>query len=165
MPRISGMSLGMAPLGISPLARPGENLTAAAAMQPWQAAEPDVAALLGARHGDPFAVLGPHRVRQGVALRVLLPGADRVEALLPGGAVEVPRRDPAGFFEVLLPAGTGRVPLRATADGTSREFLDPYGFGATLGPLDDHLLLEGTHDRLADRLGAHPVEHEGAAGT
>ena len=39
-------------------------------MEFWQATDEDVAALLQARHGDPFAVLGPHRV--DVAPRSLL---------------------------------------------------------------------------------------------
>ena len=33
-----------------------------------------------------------------------------------------------------------------------------------LGPIDDWLIGEGTHARLYDRLGAHAIEHEGAAG-
>ncbi len=33
-----------------------------------------------------------------------------------------------------------------------------------LGPLDDHLLVEGTHRRLYERLGAHPAEHEAIEG-
>ena len=33
-----------------------------------------------------------------------------------------------------------------------------------LGPLDDWLVGEGTHVKLYDRLGAHPIDHEGAAG-
>ena len=41
----------------------------------------DIAALLEARHGDPFAVLGPHSTRAGFVLRALLPGAERAELL------------------------------------------------------------------------------------
>ncbi len=33
-----------------------------------------------------------------------------------------------------------------------------------LGPIDDWLVGEGTHVKLYDRLGAHPIDHEGAAG-
>ena len=39
----------------------------------------------------------------------------------------------------------------------------PMASAAVLGPLDDHLLVEGTHQRLYERLGAHPMRHEGAA--
>ncbi|MDB5415281.1 MAG: 1,4-alpha-glucan branching enzyme, partial [Rubritepida sp.] len=48
--------------------------------------------------------------------------------------------------------------------GRRHEIFDPYAFGPSLGPLDDHLLIEGTHRRLYERLGAHPVTHEGVAG-
>ena len=33
-----------------------------------------------------------------------------------------------------------------------------------LGPIDDYLLVEGTHRRLYERLGAHPMRHEGVDG-
>ena len=38
-------------------------------------------ALVHARHGDPFAVLGPHEVDGGCAIRAFLPGADSVAVL------------------------------------------------------------------------------------
>ena len=38
-----------------------------------------VRALVEARHGDPFAVLGPHEVTGGVVIRALVPGAERLE--------------------------------------------------------------------------------------
>jgi 1,4-alpha-glucan branching enzyme len=42
---------------------------------------------------------------------------------------------------------------------------DPHTFPPTLGELDLHLLGEGRHEELYERLGAHVVEHEGARGT
>ena len=42
---------------------------------------------------------------------------------------------------------------------------DPYRFGPVLGALDLHLIAEGTHRRLWQALGAHPMTHEGVAGT
>ena len=42
----------------------------------------DVLALLAARHGDPFAVLGMHADASGAqCVRALLPGADAVELI------------------------------------------------------------------------------------
>ena len=38
-----------------------------------------VEAIVRARHGDPFAVLGPHEVAGGCAIRSFLPGAIKVE--------------------------------------------------------------------------------------
>jgi 1,4-alpha-glucan branching enzyme len=126
----------------------------------WQLGEAEIEALLAARHGDPFAVLGPHRVSEGWVVRALVPGAQRVE--LAGAALE--RRHDHGFFEGLLADDPGAYRLRCTADGVTWEEEDPYRFGPVLGPLDDHLLLEGNHRRLWERLGAHPVAHEGTDG-
>lgn len=135
-------------------------------MKTWRAAADDIAALLGARHGDPFAVLGPHRTRTGWVLRALLPGAERADLLTPDGTVALTRRDPAGFFEAKLhgdPPGPGYI-IRAANAGATWEEMDPYAFAGVLGPLDDHLLVEGTHRRLYQRLGAHVLHHQGVDG-
>ena len=104
------------------------------------------------------------------------PGGVVLRAFVPGAAVAVRAssttpcrwtcRDAAGFFEGFV-AGAAlplAYRLRATRGTETWEFDDPYAFGPTLGPLDDHLLIEGTHARLFDRLGAHPCTHEGVAG-
>ena len=44
----------------------------------WRASEADVTAIIGARHGDPFAVLGPHATAAGLVIRALVPGATSV---------------------------------------------------------------------------------------
>jgi 1,4-alpha-glucan branching enzyme len=41
---------------------------------------------------------------------------------------------------------------------------DAYLLGPVLGPLDDYYIGEGNHLRLYDRLGAHPMQHEGHDG-
>ncbi|MBS7789698.1 1,4-alpha-glucan branching protein GlgB [Roseococcus sp. SDR] len=130
------------------------------------ASEGDVAALLAGRHADPFAVLGPHGAPGGLILRVLRPGAASVEASFTGLVQRLEARDPNGFFEGFIPGvRLGEAyRLRITEGGTTSEVLDPYAFGPGLGPLDDHLLIEGTHHRLHDRLGAHLVTQEGVAG-
>jgi hypothetical protein len=37
-----------------------------------------IQALVEACHGDPFAVLGPHEAAEGVVIRALVPGAERL---------------------------------------------------------------------------------------
>lgn len=118
----------------------------------------DVAAIIAGRHGDPFAVLGPHHGW----VRAFIPGADSVVAL--GGGVQqaLAQRDAAGFFEGPLPASAYQ--LRARRGDAQWLVDDPYRFGPTLGPLDDHLLVEGTHRGLAARFGAHAVVHQDSPG-
>ncbi len=134
----------------------------------WQASEDDIAAIVGARHGDPFAVLGPHQTAAGRVIRALVPGADSVLVCGPTGvaSVAMPRRHPEGFFEALMPAGTDwrHYRLRAANAGGTWEFLDPFMFGPVLGATDDYLLVEGTHQALYQRLGAHPMTLDGVAG-
>jgi 1,4-alpha-glucan branching enzyme len=131
-------------------------------MTAWQADAEAIAAVLDARHADPFALLGPHAVPGGVVVRAFVPGADSVSA----DATALERRDTAGFFEGFVAGAT--LPfayrLHAARGADAWSFDDPYAFGPTLGPLDDHLLVEGTHARLFDRLGAHPCTHEGVDG-
>jgi 1,4-alpha-glucan branching enzyme len=123
-------------------------------------AQAEVEALLAARHGDPFAVLGPHRTAGGWVLRALVPGAERVEV----NGIALGRRHKEGLFEGLLADEPGPYRLHATRGDAMWEVEDPYRFGPVLGPLDDHLLVEGAHRKLWERLGAHPLTHEGAEG-
>ncbi len=134
----------------------------------WQARDADVAAIVSARHGDPFAVLGLHDTPSGLALRAFVPHAERLFAVEPDGAnVALTLRDAAGFFEGVLPKGKSRshYRLRAENSGGTWDLDNPYAFGPVLGQLDDHLFVEGRHERLYDRLGAHVMQHEGVEGT
>ncbi len=132
-----------------------------------QASRDDVAAIVAARHGDAFAVLGPHDCPGGIVIRAFVPGADSV-AVLDGETVlaHLGLMHPDGFFEGVVHGRTGRFPyaLQASNTGGTWRFRDPYAFGPVLGQTDDYLLVEGTHRRLYERLGAHLIEHEGVAG-
>jgi 1,4-alpha-glucan branching enzyme len=134
----------------------------------WRLTDGDVAALVGARHGDPFAVLGAHATPDGVAIRAFVPHAETLEARTPAGEplLALERRDDAGVFEGLLKRRKAPLPYRLHAANASAEWVldDPYRFGPGLGEVDDYLLVEGAHRRLWERLGAHPVEHEGVDG-
>src|SRR5690606_18420390 len=78
---------------------------------------------------------------------------------------QLARRHDAGFFEGLLNVRE-RQPLRYRARNSAGEWwlTDPYSFGPVLGPMDDYFIAEGSHFRLFEKLGAHQVFHEGAAG-
>lgn len=125
-----------------------------------------IEALLAGRHADPFSLLGTHAGPDGVFARVIIPGAEQVIAHDLSGVVlgELACVDQRGLFEGMIKGS--RQPLRyvATGHGTHWSLTDPYSFGPVLGPVDDLLIAEGTHYRLHDKLGAHQIVHEGAAG-
>jgi 1,4-alpha-glucan branching enzyme len=133
----------------------------------WKANEAEIAAVVDGRHGDPFKLLGLHQYKNDWIARAYVPGAESLAArTLDGKAVgRLEKRHAAGFFEGRL-AVKHRQTLRYRAEnrGGGWEFIDAYLLGPVLGPLDDYFLAEGTHLRLYDRLGAHPMAHEGAEG-
>jgi 1,4-alpha-glucan branching enzyme len=133
----------------------------------WRAQQADVDAVLAARQDDPFAVLGPHETAEGWAIRAFAPGAETVRAVTRDGApiADLARRE-GDFFEGLAKGLSQRPTYRLEAGNGHAQwsFDDPYAFGPALGPMDDHLLVEGTHRQLYKRLGAQLVTHEGVAG-
>jgi len=130
----------------------------------------DIDALRAARHGDPFAVLGPHVDADGRAwLRAFLPWAARAEVVARAdGQVrgELALRHAEGFFEGPLTVAPDAYRLRAHRhDGSTVDVEDPYRFPPVLGETDTWLLSEGTHLRPYEVLGAIPRELLGVAGT
>ncbi len=125
-----------------------------------------IEAIVAGRHGDPFGVLGMHEVQGALVLRAFVPGAEKVEVIARKGGkrlATLERAHPAGFFEGTVAA---RIPYRLLARRGDDHWRveDAYAYGPVLGALDDWLLGEGTHTRLFDRLGAHPMRHEGTLG-
>ena len=127
----------------------------------------DVERLCQGRHGDAFAVLGPHARADGsVWLAVFQPGAASVAALAADGSLlaTLQQRDAAGLFEGPLPA---LQPYRLQLhwqDGHASQLEDPFRFGPVLGEMDAWLLGEGSHLRPFEILGAQPRTHEGVEG-
>jgi 1,4-alpha-glucan branching enzyme len=128
-----------------------------------------IQALVEGRHGDPFAVLGPHASEHGTALRVLRPGAETATAIDAGSGqacATLLRRHPDGFFEGLIPPEqpVSHYRLRFTRGDDAWEEEDAYAFPSGFGELDLHLIGEGRHARLVDLMGAHPLEIHGVSG-
>jgi 1,4-alpha-glucan branching enzyme len=123
-------------------------------------------ALLQGRHGDPFSLFGVYAGPGGTFARVWIPGAERTEAFdLNGRRLgALTRMDGRGLFEGKLMGPPRPVKYKAQGYGAQWWVTDPYSFGPVLGPVDDFLIAEGTHLRLYDKLGAHQINHEGAAG-
>jgi 1,4-alpha-glucan branching enzyme len=126
----------------------------------------EIDAILDARHGNPFAVLGPHQTGQGAwEIRVLQPQALKVSALLGNSVVPLSRiRD--GFFCGTVAADARPTYRLLVDDGANQvELEDTFRFGPSL---DDHALeaVRGEGPRqLHEVLGAHPCKLEGVEGT
>ena len=125
--------------------------------------------LVRREHPNPHAILGAHAEDGGVVIRVLRPAACSVTAhvVVPGSkngggaAVELEQIHAGGVFEGRI--AEAELPLRYTLEidyGSAGTFTveDPYRFLPTIGELDLHLIGEGRHERLYEKLGAHVRE-------
>jgi 1,4-alpha-glucan branching enzyme len=128
--------------------------------------------IIANQHHDPFEVLGPHAVElNGISswvIRAYLPTAEAVTIICPDQRSEHPMEashDPH-FFECAL---KGEVlptyQFRLTEDGHERVMYDPYAFKSPLlTEYDRYLFAEGNHQRIYEKLGAHPTTLEGVNG-
>jgi 1,4-alpha-glucan branching enzyme len=131
-------------------------------------------AIAHGRLHDPFAVLGPHRVQDGLfELRTIQPGALGVRAVGAFGDVALEQIEGSGVFVGRIAngdrnasPGPGAYTLHVQwQDQVVQETEDPYAFGLLLGELDLHLIAEGRHHELGRCLGATPMTVDGIAGT
>jgi len=140
--------------------------TGKTAKSPLEAAKD---AVVGARHGDPFAVLGMHQAEDGLVVRTFQPqavGVGVIDAATGELVADLPRVRGEGLFAGPL-GRTQRFAYRLRlrfADGGSEEVDDAFRFPPVLGDLDLHLLGEGTHLHLYRRLGSHLTTLEGVKG-
>ncbi len=115
---------------------------------------------------DPHALLGKHTGPDGPVVRAWRPEATSVEVRV-GGEVtsKLEKIHDAGFFEGAVDATVTDYQLEVTyPDGATFPIRDPYAFMPTLGDLDLHLVGEGRHLRLWEKLGAHLRVENGITG-
>jgi 1,4-alpha-glucan branching enzyme len=126
---------------------------------------PEAYAVIEGRHADPFRYLGPHLEGDVPVVRVFLPDAERVAIVdEQGHESDLQRIHDIGLFEGRLANGSPRYRVRASYGERQVEVEDPYRFPPILSDLDLHLLGEGTHMQLYDKLGAHPMVLDGVEG-
>ncbi|MBI0330135.1 1,4-alpha-glucan branching protein GlgB [Burkholderia plantarii] len=126
----------------------------------------DIAALLDARHPDPFACLGRHRDGERTVVRALFPGAHAVQVVArDGGRVlgELERVAPAGCFAGEIEADE---PYRLAIDWitATQEIEDIYAFGPLLDDAALARFASGDPFAVLDCLGARLAEIDGVAG-
>ena len=124
-----------------------------------------VDAIVDGRHGDPFALLGPHVVEGRRVVRSLQPGAQGVELIDATGRSlgELKRVHDGGLFAG-FPESDADYRLRVHWPAAAHDTHDPYRFGNLLSDEDLGRLSAGTHTELFLCLGAHPVTVDGVHG-
>ncbi len=124
--------------------------------------------LLSLRHPNPHAILGAHPTPAGVVVRTFRPGARHVSVIADGAhAWRMGKLDEAGLFEVTIGGRHEPFPYELRVQYGGGEVVtvrDPYAFPPAIGELDLHLWNEGRHQRIYEKLGAHPCEIDGVAG-
>ncbi|HME13382.1 MAG TPA: hypothetical protein VKF79_11000, partial [Candidatus Acidoferrum sp.] len=149
---------------------------------PEKALQRSMDALVSGRNGDPFALLGPHPVSGGWAIRFFLPWAAEASISLSSTAAERPpvamakvvdavKLRPEGFFEATFLSSSNTAPAPAsykihfvTHHGEHHEVYDTYAFPYSISEFDLYLMGEGRHYDTYEKLGAHVVTHEGVSG-
>jgi 1,4-alpha-glucan branching enzyme len=121
----------------------------------------EVDRFVAGEHSDPFRLLGPHRVGDGLEIRVFRPDARRIDIVLdqhPEEPIAAQKIQQDGFFCATVRNATRHLPyhIRVTAwDGSHYLTRDPYQFGPIMGEVDLHLFAEGQHWNIYDKFGAH----------
>ena len=134
---------------------------------------PEIKSIVTCSLADPFTLLGAHPAKidgkKGVVIRVFLPRAQEVAVmdLSPRGAEKAKQVHKAGLFEAWLPGVLHVFPYRVKVrfdNGRQSVFYDCYAFLPVLGDDDLYLFNQGNHDKIYEKLGAHPRIHQGVSG-
>jgi 1,4-alpha-glucan branching enzyme len=135
----------------------GRDLTAAGVVV--TVATEELEALVNRRHQNPHGVLGAHAEKGRTVIRALRPAACGIKARLDDGAeIELEQIHPGGVFEGAVDGAKPPLHYQLEVDyGATGSFTieDPYAFPPTIGELDLHLIGEGRHEELYEKLGAH----------
>ena len=125
-------------------------------------------AILGGYHGDPFAVLGPHKVPDvdGWEVRAFLPQALMARVVIDNKAFAMIALDPNGLFAVALLGQPKPYLLEIQLwNGEWTQLEDPFRFSPFSTSFDLHLHSEGTLFHGYNSFGAHLTEVDGHKGT
>ena len=133
----------------------------------------EIAAIVGAYHGVPHAVLGPHKIvidgEDSLAIRAFRPLDRQIFVVEIDTRQRYPmsRIDDAGFFEATFPQRTEPFAYRlilVDSAGAEHEIEDPYRFPLALTEYEMYLHVEGNFVYSYEKLGAHARTVEGVQG-
>lgn len=122
--------------------------------------------LLHGQSDDPFALLGCHSEDDRIVVRSFMPTARAMALIDLNGEMLAPmeRLHADGFFVGYLPERCHYRLHCEYHDGQTGQMEDPYRFCSLLSDLDKHLMGEGRHEYLYQKLGANPATVEGVSG-
>src|SRR5690606_11852492 len=122
-------------------------------------------------HPDPFSCLGfqtvPSHEGGGSLIRVFNPAFSAVSIEHADGVTPCEYSSGNGCFEAVFRHRHEPFPYKVCAflhSGHTALYDDPYAFPPVLSDVDLHLITQGTHYRLWEKLGANPMTHEGVEG-
>ncbi len=124
------------------------------------------------QHQNPFEVLGPHPIEQdgrgAWVVRSYLPQADSAWVLLPDARQEyaMSNEQHPHFFEAVVDVeDLVNYQIRYKEGACEHVVYDPYAFKSPeITDFDVHLFAEGQHQRIYEKMGAHPITKAGVDG-
>ncbi len=127
----------------------------------------EINAIINGQHGDPFKILGPHAVNDGLTVNLFLPQAREVALIVDGKSHPAEKIEDRGFFRAHLP--NKQLPINyqiqlITYAGDKETLTDPYNFPPLLSEQDRYLHGEGNLLQLYDSMGAQLMEVNGRYG-
>ncbi len=132
--------------------------------------------IVSAKHPAPRSILGFHEVlrsdgRKAWVIRALELKADAAmlfwEDQKAADATLMKQIHPDGLFEIVMDPRPHLYPYKLKFSMPEGEIIryDPFYFLSHISGFDCHLFAEGNHHQIYRKMGAHPVEIEGVAGT
>jgi 1,4-alpha-glucan branching enzyme len=131
----------------------------------------DAKLILKGRHDNPYDILGMHQTGDNLSVCAFIPGASSISVLDQKSNRKIMDLKPVehsnGLFFATAPRRKKPFAylLKVTKAHQVYCLHDPYSFPPVMGELDGHLIGEGTHKRLWNTLGAHPLRHCDVEGT
>lgn len=127
-----------------------------------------IEAIIGGYHGAPFDILGPHLENGKLFVRAFEPDATAVEVVHGNNQrIQMYRIHESGLYEVAIPNKNKELRYQLSVtylSGLTTLHEDPYSFPPLFTDFDTHLMAEGSHLHIYQRLGAHIVELNGVRG-
>ncbi|MCD6460207.1 1,4-alpha-glucan branching protein GlgB [bacterium] len=129
--------------------------------------------IVRSEHHDPFTVLGAHiekiGAKKSVVVRAFLPNSKKVSVIKSGkNKTSVMKKiHDSGLYEATFANEKEIFPYKLkvsyNGDGVFVKD-DPYRFEPILSDFDLHLFGEGNHYKIYQKLGSHPMTHNGIKG-